>query len=357
MGALSPYGITPREIETTKQGYRKYIEYLRQSGTNEQPFESIKNLFLTQLPKDRSKKLAQIGDNGTARALQQAKELMRQSGGEPKLLFLNIMDVHDPHYYHSGLDDDKYDLDTNWDSDRLDAETVLQKSGSIDEDLEEFRKYYRANMDYVDRKLGKFIEDIKTMSKRETTFLITSDHGENLGGISDERMFGHTSSLSEGLLHVPFEVVNPSNNWPEVVEGLTSHLSLPKILENIAKSKDDIPKNMSENIVAEVVGNTPPVFEGNMSRWDRAIRAQYYPDQGKKIVWDSLNNIDSFDLEYSQANYQSKADIQPEKPELNTWEIWGDQIINMKRENMDLNTISKTEDGTVLSRLESLGYA
>jgi arylsulfatase A-like enzyme len=58
--------------------------------------------------------------------------------------------------------------------------------------------------------MSESVTQIQDTTEREAAFLITSDHGEQLDNGDPSRRFDHiTPALTEELLHVPLEVINP----------------------------------------------------------------------------------------------------------------------------------------------------
>jgi hypothetical protein len=63
-------------------------------------------------------------------------------------------------------------------------------------------KYYRLEVEYMDRFVGKFIEKLeKEKLLDKTIVVITGDHGEGLG--ERERYFGHVRYLNRQFIEVP----------------------------------------------------------------------------------------------------------------------------------------------------------
>jgi membrane-anchored protein YejM (alkaline phosphatase superfamily) len=96
------------------------------------------------------------------------------------------------------------------------------------------------------------ISDIHSITNCETTVIVTADHGEDLGDSPLDSSFGHTGSLSEGLLHVPLELYNPPQGYKSVYDNLVSHLDLAQLIMSIADESDcDISRTVAP---AEIIG-------------------------------------------------------------------------------------------------------
>jgi arylsulfatase A-like enzyme len=73
-----------------------------------------------------------------------------------------------------------------------------------DRELEILRALYRAEITYLDKRIGELREHLETANEFEdTVFVVTSDHGENIG---DHGMMDHQYCLYDTLLHVPLIV-------------------------------------------------------------------------------------------------------------------------------------------------------
>lgn len=78
--------------------------------------------------------------------------------------------------------------------------------------------------------MSAWINEIEQITEGKTTFIITSDHRENLGYESDKYNFNYLTSLTEAILHVPLILINPPSDYPETIEKIASHLDLKKLV-------------------------------------------------------------------------------------------------------------------------------
>jgi len=101
------------------------------------------------------------------------------------------------------------------------------------QDVENHRDLYTCAVEYLDRQVSAFIDEIQAETEHETTFIVTADHGENLGFEGDNGLFGHTNSLTEALLHVPFEIINPPNGFDKEYNEYFSHLDLGTLVAGL----------------------------------------------------------------------------------------------------------------------------
>lgn len=104
--------------------------------------------------------------------------------------------------------------------------------------IEEVRRRYRLEVEYVDRELGRLLARMERLKLMENTLLVVvADHGEGLG---DHGLIGHVDQLYDSLLRVPLIL-----RWPgRVPAGL--RIEAPVGLVDLWPT------------VAELLGEAPP---------------------------------------------------------------------------------------------------
>jgi alkaline phosphatase len=154
----------------------------------------------------------------------------------------------------------------------------------------------------MDRHVTEWIEEIRRNTDNDTTVVITSDHGHNLGTEADEFLFGHHTSLSEAVLHVPLLIINPPDGYPEQQDKLVSHLDLGALLVVLAHG--DRYRFHTDHVLAEVIGHTGafPV-SSKVTSWDRLICCVY--DETDKTTWDSLGTVDAYTVDRESPSQQT----------------------------------------------------
>lgn len=364
--ARYPEALDPGEFfrSSDASGLALYAAFLRRALGHDHPGKSVANGALARLDsfskRARVPKLLDDGANVVARSA--LREVDRVE--EPYFLFTNFMDAHVPHRPTRGYDSSLYDAPTDWDSTAVDEWGVNLRGevGENERDLERFRDLYAASIDYLDRRVSTFVDRLLAASDRETTVVITADHGENLGYAADDRLVGHKGSLSEGLLHVPLLVINPPPSGPGVDRGYVSHLQLGRLIAAMARGA--VPDVTAERVPAELVGIgttagplTEPGYEDEYAHWNRMIRAVY--DAERKYVWDSLGNAEAYGLDVERACWQGRV---AEDVEVPAWargrfEV---EISRYKRRAVDegraFQSLRETVDDHALERLGDLGY-
>lgn len=238
-------------------------------------------------------------DDGTAAACDVAATAAA-SADEPFAMVVNLMEAHPPFQRVRGYDDvgALADVPAGWTSREFDLWAVNER-GERDANaanLERFRACYRAAVDYLDRHVTDLVERLRAATDRETTVVVTADHGENLGYEGDDGLVGHVGSLSEGLLHVPLLVIDP----PEGAAldgfdgGYLSQLALPELLRGLATGDLDADDLVGGTAAAELVGGISedadvPLDDDRRRHWNRMQRAVY--DGDEKVVWDSEGTV------------------------------------------------------------------
>ncbi|MFC6838474.1 sulfatase-like hydrolase/transferase [Halomarina ordinaria] len=232
--------------------------------------------------------LPELFDDGARVAGRAARSRL---DSEPFFLFVNVMDAHEPHRRVRGYDGPG-GVPRGWSSESLDPADVVGDVPGRMTDVRRYRALYGASIDYLDRWTVDFVDRLQDATDRETTVVVTADHGENLAYTDDERLFGHIGSLSEGLLHVPLCVLNAPENLG-TVEGSVSHLDLGRLLVGLARG--ETPDVVRDRAAAELVGRTPSNDALTGERWDRARRCVYEDD--RKWVWDDAGTVRAYDLD------------------------------------------------------------
>jgi len=99
-----------------------------------------------------------------------------------------------------------------------------------DRDFEILRALYRAEIAYLDRRIGELRDMLEAHGEWENTvFVVTGDHGENVG---DHGLMDHQYCLYDTLLHVPLVIHGGSFVGGETVDDPVSLTDLaPTLLD------------------------------------------------------------------------------------------------------------------------------
>jgi hypothetical protein len=289
-----PKGIDVEEYlnRSEASGFRQYLGYLSEAARSSHPVQSLANgayLFLDRRVL-HSAPVPRVFDDGTKGVLDTATRVLGE-GTEPFVGFLNLMEAHAPMSHVYRYNRELHDAPYSWSSQNTLPYDKLNVFGEFDDyerELEYYRGLYAATIDYMDRMVLSFIDRVQSNTNRETTFVLTSDHGEMLADDDRDRLFGHNvPRVSEELLHVPLEVINPPDGVPECVERNVSHLDLGDLVSALARGEYEAP-TMSP-VVAERITSVLPGklgLEGARAReWSQSSRCAYFEDT--KYVWTS----------------------------------------------------------------------
>jgi arylsulfatase A-like enzyme len=225
-----------------------------------------------------------------------------------------------------------------------------------EQNLRYFSDLYGASIDYLDRVLVDFLDILERAVDRETTVIITADHGEELGTEAEDRRIGHLGSLGEGLLHVPCQIVNPPAGWEPADDGYFSHLDLGQLVQSlVAETEPDI---TSDRAVAEIVGGMSEDFEAPLTNeefdyWNRMQRCAY--DGTRKIVWDSMGNATAYEPDWDDDCSERRLAVDVDTP---SWygDLFDIEIAKYKRQARKQEVDDERIDGVTESRLSDLGY-
>lgn len=173
----------------------------------------------------------------------------------------------------------------------------------------EARFLYDAEVEYLDRHLGRFFEGLRDLALYEDALIIvTADHGELLG---EQGHFGHGKLLTEAELHVPLIVKFPSNaNAGGRHEARVSNTGLfAMVLEQVgleapATAQADLRGETRAPIIAEV----NPLAVVADTGASRALYAGRF-----KLLWNVGTGATLHDLE---ADPSGTVDFSPSFPDV-----------------------------------------
>ena len=272
---------------------------LRNILSHDKPIKSALNAaYLGTKHVSQTAPMAGLMDEGTRRQIKQCLTIDK----EPFFLFANFMEAHRPMYHHIGLD--AKEVPYRWTSREVGKWDIIEAenpSEQFEAYLDRYRSLYRSSLRYMDRHLATLIEKIQTNTTRETTVIVTADHGENLCLEGDNGLIDHVGTLNDALLDVPLLVFNPPTAEEGARNNLISHLDIPRLVVEFACDECWFPDR--EVALAEVIGalGEPPV---DPDYWDRAIRQCYHPNGSQ--TWDSLaEHLPEADTEYFDVGIRS----------------------------------------------------
>jgi len=355
-----PEGIDPQSfaVESDESGFPVYLRFLREAISHEHLIASLKNGVRGIIEKvSHELPLPKLFDDGAQVIRDTAVNHVKQCD-RPLFLFTNFMDAHEPYCQLYKYDTDVHRAPFSWTSKSF-MERDLNVSGAVGEDqelLDHYRGIYNASVEYLDRVVSGFVDDVQRATDNETTFIITADHGQGLGYDSDDGILAHMNSLSEGLLHVPLEIINPPDDCSQTIERLFSHLQLGAIIKNSAKGESI--EVHDHDVLAERVGGGPnvhtiPLSDTDFEFWDRMQRCVY--DTDSKVVYDSLGESKQYRIFEQRPCYQEETDLSMDIQSLDST-LFDTPIAEYKQKAKDQNSDTDEVDAATRSRLSDLGY-
>lgn len=362
--SVSPDRRFPEGIDVEKWGQQcdeagidRYVAFLKSALDHSSPLKSLANGALVEIADRFSEApLPNPFDDGATIVSRAARNLVADST-RPFALFMNYMDAHGPFHHVYGYDQSLHDAPLSWTSGEYSTHDINTEGLGPEhrQDVEYTRELYAAAIDYLDRKVDSLVDWIHEYTYRETTIVITADHGENLGFSADDELLAHKGVLTEGLLHVPLLVLNAPEGYDSVdTDQYLSHLQLPELMVGLANG--ECPHVTRDRIPAERVGSNmaDSATEAERDRWDRMIRVVYSNET--KYEWDSTGEQWQYNLDSGRPNWQERVDSAVPVTELE--KSFFDVPLREYKEraiaNADL-TGHDVDDATA-ERLKDLGY-
>ncbi|OLZ40768.1 sulfatase [Natrinema saccharevitans] len=237
------------------------------------------------------------------------------------------------------------------------------------EDFEVLRALYRAEIAYLEEKIEEVIDLLKAVNEwEETLFILTSDHGENIG---DHNLMDHQYALYDTLLHVPLYVRDSSFEDCEI-DDIVQLIDIPPTILDILDIDASDAREQFQGIsfypdadetrkyaVAEYMAPQPSMDAletkiGDLSEhvydYDRSLRS-IRTDQ-YKYIRGSDGSQELYDI---QRDPQERNDLTASKEDIvGQFDATLDEWLNSFEQTEDTDSVSMDED--TKSRLEDLGY-
>jgi len=299
--ALFQDGLKPQVLQkaTGNAGTDRYLTFLRRILRHERPIKSLANGLWGLVPSKPTlsqSRLVPYSKHDGCETITTVAHDRLDGVDEPYLLFINAMDAHAPYEVLRQYDDSLHDVPPGWHSDDFDGERRSSLEPFSDaEDVQYYRQLYRAAIDYLDRTFAVFVDELLERSDYETTVIVFSDHGENLGYKADEYLVGH-NSLSNAILHTPGDIINPPDSFPTGATEPVSHLEFGELVEAIAYGRS-LPAIERPVVPAEVprAGGLHRGDEPEAPHLERMVRSLVSVDE--RTEWDSLGTCRRFERE------------------------------------------------------------
>jgi len=159
-------------------------------------------------------RFAEKGENRAFTLLK--KSLNKRKARKPFFMFINLIEPHSPYdsskqFKNQFISNQSVTLEKNmW------PEFFLGKKTFTDDEIRHLNELYDAELLYVDYVIGKMMRELQSRNLwQDTVFIVTSDHGENIG---DHEMMDHVFSLHESIIKIPLII-----HYPKLFPSGTSH--------------------------------------------------------------------------------------------------------------------------------------
>jgi arylsulfatase A-like enzyme len=247
-------------------------------------------------------------------------------------------------------------------------------AGEVDlseRDFEILRALYRAEISYLDERIGELRAYLEEAGEWEdTVFVVTGDHGENIG---DHGLMDHQYCLYDTLLHVPLVIHGGPFTGGKSIDDLVQLVDLAPTLLDVAdidapEMRDqlqgrsfhpDLSSAPREYAIAEYMASQPSMEAlekrvGNLSddvqKFDRSLRAIRTKEH--KLIRGSDGHEEFYRINSDPGETTDLAEEAPEtmeelKNELDSW------LTSFEHAEAD-SSVSMDED--TKDRLEDLGY-
>lgn len=313
-------------------------------------------------------------DDGAARTNEWIRDwLISRDDSRPFFLFVNYLE---PHL--------EYRPPESYATDHLPDEISYAEAMKISQDawgyiancveisdkkLEILRALYHAEISYLSEKIEEIIRLLKTTGEWEDTlFVVTSDHGENIG---DHGLMDHQYALYDTLLHVPLFIHGGPFGRKEINDLVQLVDIPPTILDVLDIDASGVREQFQgvsfhpdteetrEYIVSEYMAPQPSMdaletkigdLPDHMWEYDRSLRAI------RTNEWKLIRGSDgSRELYNMEDDPEEKVDHKTEYPEIvddldSTLDNWLNSFESAEKSD-DVEMQQNTK-----SRLEDLGY-
>ena len=264
----------------------------------------IKSLNLSIFKK---KILIKLKDNSIGNLEKVSNILKKKTGkNKPLFFFLNFLTTHDPYIPIKEIFDifkmDYNDFKKNKEmiiepiKTRVDIDLNFNRlSENEEKTIEKLYKICVYSADIVIKKLFSILKDLKILNK--TYVIITSDHGEHLGGKLDHHLWEHSTyhSLYEGVLRVPLLIFNPNFKKKKVKEQVQLKDLFHTILDLTGISKSTLKSfDKKKSILYQINNNSTPKYifgEYLKSKEDTNLIKPYLKNTDKNLLSKIFNDL------------------------------------------------------------------
>jgi len=303
------------------------------------------------------------------------RSLKKRDTRKPFFMFINLIEPHSPYnssqqFYGKFLSDRSIQCEEN-----MVRRYFLGRKMFTQDELQHLNELYDAEILYVDYWIGEMIDELKKRNLWENTvFIVTSDHGENIG---DHKMMDHVFSLYESTIKIPLIIHYPTL-FPYASEDHTI-VQLTDIFPTLLKiagidtkkyfsqGSDLLEQNLQEGKIGfyeyyypkQVIGYFKEQDRENkrLKKYKRQLRAVRMNDL--KLIWGNDGNHELYNLAEDPEEKENLIDNNKylkEKQELmNTLK---NMVSKYEQTTIDHSNQKESEvlDKDTIEALRSLGY-
>jgi arylsulfatase A-like enzyme len=356
------------EIARTEEGADKLRAVARRLFDGN-PLANVANAVYGQFLRNR-------GDDGAKRTNEWINDWLSVRGDDrPFFLFVNYLEPHleyrPPEEYAERFLPDGVSYDEAMDVPQDAWGYIAGTVDMTDREFEILRALYRAEIAYLDDRIGELRQHLEDAGEWEdTVFVVTADHGENIG---DHGLMDHQYALYDTLLHVPLLVHGGPFTDGEAIDDLVQLTDLGPTLLDVAgvdapdfraqaqgqSFHPDADAGSREFAIAEYLAPQPSMealekrvgtLPDSVRRYDRSLRAI------RDDEWKLIRGSDgSTELYHVADDPEERTDLAAEHPEqvdrlTSALDDWLDSF-----DHADVSdTVDMSND--TKQRLEDLGY-
>jgi arylsulfatase A-like enzyme len=280
------------------------------------------------------------------------------AASEPWFLWTQYMDVHGPY-----LPGDDFQYRQKFRAERLWRKAAVNAPDEITAvEHDEFWTNYQAEVEYLDREIGAFLNRLKARGALEDTVVIfTSDHGDEFG---EHGLYGHKNLPYDELTRVPLIVWFPEAAdvpQPRTVEKLVRTVDvLPTVLDLIdAEYAPEMEERREGESLLPVIDGGEPSYDVIVTekevRGEDYLRFGFRTDRWKFLYDGETGDDFLYDL---NTDPDELDDVSSEHPEVR--DQFQDQLdkrleaIEATAAKVDIPSVE--DDDAVQERLRALGY-
>lgn len=248
---------------------------------------------------------------------------------------------------------------------------IAGKTDLSEQDFEILRALYRAELAYLDERIGELKRALEHVNKwKDTVLIVTGDHGENIG---DHDLMDHQYCLYDTLLHVPLVIHGGSFTGQGTSDQLVQLTDLAPTLLDVANIDapatrtqfqgvsfhPDSDTESQEYAIAEYMGPQPSIdalekrvgpLPEYIHKYDRSLRAIRTTDY--KLIRGSDGSRELYQI---AEDPMEEHDLAEEQPEIrNDLDAQLDEWVDSFEHADTSGSVSMSQ--STQDRLEDLGY-